>query len=41
MASTAPAAPPGVAAELRPGGALALTYRKSEAGIAGLLDIVP
>ncbi len=35
-----PAAPPGVKAEIRADGALALTYRKSEAEIAGLLDMV-
>ncbi len=36
----APATPPGVTAEIRPDGALALTYRKSNAEIAGLLEIV-
>ena len=35
-----PATPPGVRAEIRPDGALALTYRKSEAEIAGLLEVV-
>jgi ABC-2 type transport system ATP-binding protein len=38
--AAAPAVPFGVAAELRPDGALALTYRKSGAEIAGLLELV-
>ena len=35
-----PEAPEGVTAELRPDGDLALTFRKSRAGVAGLLDLV-